>query len=82
MRDLVSSPAMGVSTLEPEVWCGRENSSGSARSMEATDASRLGVSSWFRIKNTHSLTHAAHPRSEEGEQELGRLQNYPALAGN
>ena len=49
---------------------GRENSS--ARSMEATDTSRLGVSSWFRIKNTHSLTHAAHPRSEEGEQERGR----------
>ena len=68
MRDLVSSPAMGVSTLEPEVWCGRENSSGSARSMEATDASRLGVSSWFRIKNfttklpltyqEYSLTHS------------------------
>ena len=32
----------------------------------------LQQNSLLRIKNTHSLTHAAHPRSEEGEQERGR----------
>jgi len=47
---------MGVSTLEPQVWCGRENSS-AVHAWRQPMRVDWCVSSWFRIKNTHSLTH-------------------------
>ena len=55
MRDLVVSPAMGVSARWSQVWCGRENSSAvhGGNRCESTDVCRRGFVS--RIL-THSHT--------------------------
>ena len=57
MHDLVVSPAMGVSTLEPArcVWCGRENSSAvnGGNRCESTGVCRRGF-----VSRIDSLTHS------------------------